>query len=202
MATEIAVQAALAATGQLFRTISSVLDTNFRFHSVLGQLQTTLEFVIPKIHRICQLRDSSDPQNHGVHRLTELLWRVEGIVRKCSAVTCWNFFKKYRYSKKLLKLDASLRRFFSVELQVLMLEDIANVSYQFEQLSMRVERRLEDKARISYQFKQLTKIIEVYQVASGLKKIVHSLHGLFLLYLTSFLRIHRWGYQIIKNSFC
>ncbi|GLU13609.1 hypothetical protein SLE2022_302360 [Rubroshorea leprosula] len=203
MATDIAFDAALGVAGQLSIAISRVLDTTFAFNAVLAQLQTTLEFVVPKIHRIRWLRDSSDLQNDGIHRLLDLLQQAEKIVNKCSAVTCWNFFNKYRYCKKLLKLDESIRRFFGLELQVVIWEDTVRICNQFDQLILRMDQRVEDPARISPHIKQLKKMIsngsriKVYQAASELKKIAQSLRGFIFLYLSSFLRIHWWSYRRI-----
>lgn len=198
---------AAAAAGQLSRLTLDVLDQTFQFDSVLLQLQITSKFVVARIQTISQLRDSSD----AIRRLTELLQKAEEIVRKCVDVACWNFLKKYRYSKKLIELDESIRRFFSVELQVVLLEETTRISNQIEQLIKRMDQRAENSARINInQFEQLIKTvsngsrIKLHQAASGLKrKVLLSLCNWFLLYLIPFLRIHKWSsYQRITNNFC
>ncbi|KAJ4954124.1 hypothetical protein NE237_030956 [Protea cynaroides] len=137
---------------ELQRVILEELYKAYHFKSYLEQLESTLQRIIPPINEIdrlnAELTDQSRPE---LERLKVELEKGQDLVRKCSSVPSWNIFKRCRYSKKILKLDKILLRFFQLDVTANIwldnkqsLVDLKEMSRKFDAFSMKSESSRSD----------------------------------------------------------
>ncbi|KAL4644920.1 hypothetical protein ACB092_02G199000 [Castanea dentata] len=98
-----------AVIGNAAQGVLHVTGRAFKFKSILKNLETTIVSANSTINEIYHL--DQEPENalmDELHMLIQELIKAKQLVGKCSKVSWWNYYKKYRYSKKLLELDGSL----------------------------------------------------------------------------------------------
>ncbi|KAJ4952292.1 hypothetical protein NE237_029124 [Protea cynaroides] len=132
---------------ELQRVILEVLHEAYHFKNYLEQLKSTIESIIPRIEEIDRLNALLTQQNRPeIERLKVELEKGQVLVRKCSSVPSWNIFMKFRNSKKILKLDKILLRFFQIDVPVNIwldnkhiLVDLKETIRKFNELSLKTE---------------------------------------------------------------
>ncbi|XP_057975719.1 probable disease resistance protein At5g66900 [Malania oleifera] len=132
-----------AVVGELLKALLDAKDSAVNFKSDFERLQCTLEYVIPLVSEIERLNDELDRPRSETQRLILKLDEGKGIVRECSKVQWWEYYRKYRYSKKILKLDQSLQRFFNVELRVGEARDVKQLLVEMQEASRKLDRLCE-----------------------------------------------------------
>ncbi|XP_050128004.1 probable disease resistance protein At5g66900 [Malus sylvestris] len=115
-----------AAVGALFSVLYDVVkdvkDKTMMFRELLGDLDSTLEALNPLIKDIERYKKVLDQSNKEVLKIVRQIADGEGLVLKCSKLSRWKSFKKYKYAKQLLDLDKCLNRL----LKILNVEGIRN----------------------------------------------------------------------------
>ncbi|CAN6541784.1 unnamed protein product [Malus baccata var. baccata] len=115
-----------AAVGALFSVLYDVVkdvkDKTIMFRELLGDLDSTLEALNPLIKDIERYKKVLDQSNKEVLKIVRQIADGEGLVLKCSKLSRWKSFKKYKYAKQLLDLDKCLNRL----LKILNVEGIRN----------------------------------------------------------------------------
>ncbi|KAJ4714951.1 RPW8.2-like protein [Melia azedarach] len=186
-----------AAVDRIYRAIFQAFKRVVKFESIIEGLRTTVSSVTSEIDRISQLESHTFLQDQ-ICKLMLLLKQAEELINICSKIARWNYYKKYRYSKKLLELDASLSR-LSMDLPPPVLLQILDKIMQQNQI---LDRMLHDRDPDDMRHHGSTTKVKL--VVTALKKIVQSLpiwiHSYFSL-LTGIRRPLR-GYQRITASFC
>jgi|UniRef100_A0A2N9FMX1 uncharacterized membrane protein YccC len=180
-----------AVFGGLLHVAIRAINRALKFKSILTHLETTIFSVTSTINDINQLdgQEAQDLENalmDELHKLIQELMKAKQLVRRCSEVAWWNYYKKYRYSKKLVEFDASLRG-LQIKMDSLS-KDIKNVKRildEIEALNRRVAQ-MEQRDRNENKF--------LHEV-SGLRRIFQTLPHQIILYLRSLLRFRRFPYQ-------
>ncbi|KAK9289877.1 hypothetical protein L1049_008811 [Liquidambar formosana] len=130
-----------AVAGELLKAVLEAKNQTLKFKPILRKLESTLKSLIPKIEEIEKLNQNLDfLQKDDIGEFAKLLRQGEELVRRCLEVAWWNCCKKYRYSDKLVELDASLREFAALNLQVNMSKDIKILLLGIKQLNERLDR--------------------------------------------------------------
>ncbi|KAL4366876.1 hypothetical protein GQ457_05G006920 [Hibiscus cannabinus] len=173
---------------QLVTVIEQQTEAGFRFESILNNIKSTLQSAYPKIGEICRLRESNDLHTDELQRLSEHMNLAMQTIDKYSRVTCWNYFKKRKYRNELLRIDASLRNFFLVNLPIDQYKNTTLIQVRLRQL---MRRKSNGSRRVLYMISGAASEI--------LTNFVRSLRSWMLLYLRSVMRITRWGYQRVNN---
>ena len=154
----------------------------FKFKSILKHLETSIVSAINEVYHLDQ-----DPENvlmDELHMLIQELIKAKQLVGKCSKVSWWNYYKKYRYSKKLLELDGSLCSLqIQMDSQIKNFKNVQRILDEIGALNRRLDQMVPEQSNES----------NVFLVGSGLRRIVQSMPGQIILYLSSLiLRFHRW----------
>ncbi|XP_057975707.1 probable disease resistance protein At5g66900 [Malania oleifera] len=129
-----------AVAGELLKALLDAKDSAVNFKSDFKRLEYTLEYVIPLVSEIERLNDKLDRPRSETQRLIIKLEEGKEIVSKCSKVQRWDYCRKYRYSKKILKLDQSLQRFFNVELTVGEARDVKQLLVEMQDAIRKLDR--------------------------------------------------------------
>ncbi|KAK2657397.1 hypothetical protein Ddye_010449 [Dipteronia dyeriana] len=166
------------------------VKTVIKFKPILENLRRNVQSLSQNIKRITQLQESADELQNQIGRLVLLLKEAEELIEKCSRIAWWNYFKKYRYSKKLIELDASLSG-ASKDFLAPICVDILLIRNEIVKLSRGLESVLHERNAHGWILKR-SKTKVVY-LASGLKKIVQSIPSWIYPYLSWLLGIHRRG---------
>lgn len=194
MAESFVLQMALeTAIEQLVRVIKKESETDLRFESILNNLKSTLDSAYPKIKEICELRESNDLQTDELHRLLHQMKQARKNVDKHSKVACWNCRNKGKYRRELLRVDASLRNFFLVNLPIDQYMNTTQIQVQLNHLKIHATNPTH---RVFYQSRY-----KVSDAASELKNVVWSLPCWIFHYLRSVMRITSWVYQRFTSNF-
>ncbi|XP_031483385.1 putative disease resistance protein At5g47280 [Nymphaea colorata] len=117
-----------AVVAELLKAVLEARDNVSEFGEHFQRLKatlTSLRYSIQQVEQIDEeLRDGKqidDAQTVKMkNRMSELREQLEYgqmLIKKCSKVRKWNLWKKYKYSKKLIKLDTEFRTFLDVEVQ-------------------------------------------------------------------------------------
>ncbi|XP_043720387.1 putative disease resistance protein At5g47280 [Telopea speciosissima] len=150
MASQTAIGILLGAPAQeLLRFIIVNMNKAIHFKTYLEKLQLTLESITPVINEVRRLNAVlTDRPRSDIERLKAELENGKELVIKCWTVPSWNYFKRLRYSKKILKFDKNLRRFFKMEVPAdiwlgckQILVEMGEMMRNFDRMSM---RRVED----------------------------------------------------------
>ncbi|KAK1587862.1 hypothetical protein Q3G72_017589 [Acer saccharum] len=170
------------------RSILKAVKTVIKFESTLENLRRNVQSLNQSINRI--LQESADELPDQINRLVLLLKEAEELIKKCSRIAWWNYFKKYRYAKRLIELDASLNG-ASMDFLAPIWVNILQIQNEIVKLSKSLESVLHDRnAHGGILKRSKTKVV---YLASGLKKIVQSIPSWIYPYLSWLLRIHRRG---------
>ncbi|XP_019176393.1 PREDICTED: probable disease resistance protein At5g66900 [Ipomoea nil] len=88
------------------------------FRSDFESLKSTLCRIQPIFHDIEKLNKLTGTREDETKVLIKQLADGEALVEECKKIKRHNLCKKWRYSKKLAKLEKSLLRFFSIDVQI------------------------------------------------------------------------------------
>ncbi|OMP02089.1 Reticulon [Corchorus olitorius] len=120
------------AVGGLTRAIEDVLETATRFKPVLNHLNDTISWITPRIREISRSEDFEDE----IQRLLDLLNEAKRNVDKCSRISSWNYYKKYKMAKKLIELDNSIRTTVQLFFPVMILGDTRQILDSVDELKL------------------------------------------------------------------
>ncbi|OVA18592.1 Disease resistance protein [Macleaya cordata] len=130
-----------AVVSEVLKVVIEAIHTASSCKSLLEQLKSTLVRIIPRIDEIKRLgAERTDRQITDLSELDSELKKGEVIVRKCSKVECWNYYKKYRYAKKILKLDAYLVRFFQLDVNLEIWCDTKRILVDVQESNRKLDR--------------------------------------------------------------
>ncbi|XP_010270809.1 PREDICTED: putative disease resistance protein At5g47280 [Nelumbo nucifera] len=107
-----------AVASELLKLIIEETKKAVQFRQHLERLKSTLADVKPVVERGKALGDQlTDRPRPNVVKLVEQLNKGKKFVTECETIPKWNYIKKYKYSKRFIKLDESLRSFFQLDAQ-------------------------------------------------------------------------------------
>ena len=125
MALELIGGAALgAAFEKLFSATANAMNKATLFKSSLKKLEERLTSLNPMIQRIKRLNYDLNSPKEEIEKLIRILEDGEKLIHKRSEVSCFHFFKKWRYANKIEALEASLLQYFQFDLQALILLEV------------------------------------------------------------------------------
>ncbi|BFG30296.1 hypothetical protein CerSpe_165700 [Prunus speciosa] len=81
-----------------------------RFKSLVGDLNSSIHGMKPLIQDIEKLNNLLGQPKDELENLKEIMKEGDALVAKCSTISRWNAYKKYKYAKKLHDLDKRLNR--------------------------------------------------------------------------------------------
>lgn len=140
MATNLIEGASLGSVMSLLMTaVVDVTQNVATFNFGLDRLKETLSTVKPLIEDIEKLNELLDRPQQETDSFLCQLKRGEKLVRKCSKIKCWDFYRRYTYSKKLKDLDESLLRFFQLDAQVHVVRDNKRIMVGMREVDEKVD---------------------------------------------------------------
>lgn len=174
-----------AVIGTAAKGVLHVTGRVFKFKTILKHLETTIVSANSTINEIYHLdQDRENALMDELHKLIQELIKAKQLVGKCSKVSWWNYYKKYRYSKKLLELEGSLCSLqIQMDSQIKNFKNVQRILDEIGVLNRRLDQMVPEQSNES----------NVFLVGSGLRRIVQSMPRQIILYLSSLiLRFHRW----------
>lgn len=129
-----------AIAGELLKALLNAEDKAASFKSYFSRLEKTLAVVIPLVDQIQCINEQLDRSQSETSRLIALLQDGKGLVSKCAKVHSWDVYRRYRYSKKILKLEESLLRFVNVDMSVAGARDNKEVLQEVRSISHKLDR--------------------------------------------------------------
>lgn len=100
----------------LYETVKDVITTTCMFESFLERLKSTLDVLEPLVKEIRRSNREFDRPEEVIKGLIEKMEKGEELVRKFSKLPWWKYLMRFRYAKKLCKLEEALFGFFELEL--------------------------------------------------------------------------------------
>ncbi|CAN6571257.1 unnamed protein product [Malus baccata var. baccata] len=102
--------------GELFAgsAVGALFTVLYEVRAPLGGLDSTLETLNPLIKDIERYKEVLDQSNKEVEKIVRQIVNREELVLKCSKLSPWKGFKKYKYAKQLLDLDKCLNRWLKI----------------------------------------------------------------------------------------
>ena len=128
-----------AGFGGLFRAVVEAIKTPAMFHDVLEELESRLSSIQPIIKDIESFNKILDKE-HETKQLFEIICKGQKLVRKCSKIQRWNFFKKTCYIYKLQGLKKWLERFCQIDMQTQQTRDIKDVLFEVKEFGLEFRR--------------------------------------------------------------
>ncbi|XVF15613.1 hypothetical protein REPUB_Repub09cG0169300 [Reevesia pubescens] len=119
------------AVNSLLQTILGVIKRVKKFEPVLNHLKDTVQWITPRIKEISRSTDSKE-----IERLLNQLNQARESVEKCSEVSSWNYYKKYKLAKELFELDNSIRTTLEVFFPVMILQDTRRILDSVNELKL------------------------------------------------------------------
>ncbi|CAN1759346.1 Probable disease resistance protein At5g66900 [Linum perenne] len=113
-----------AVAGELLSAVKETLKKAIEFRSVLQDLQSTLESIIPLVQQIQGLNEKLGRNKSEMAAFVEEIQRGVQLVKKCSSIRWYTCWKRPRYRDKLKSLDEYLRNFCGLDLQLQQSVDI------------------------------------------------------------------------------
>uniref|UniRef100_A0A2P2JH99 Leucine-rich repeat-containing protein n=2 Tax=Rhizophora mucronata TaxID=61149 RepID=A0A2P2JH99_RHIMU len=120
--------------------VLQVVNKNVMFKPTLKRLGDTLQSMTPKIKQIEQLNMELDRPKEEIQVLKAMMNRGRLLVLKCSTINRYNYIKKPFYTKKLLKLESSIRRYISIDLHLQHSVDQKETYAEVRQISFGMRR--------------------------------------------------------------
>lgn len=185
----------VAVEGALKKLVQAIKIV-IRFESILQRLKGTVLALSLHINKIAELKVSEALQDQII-RLVLLLEEAEELIKKCSKIAWWNYCKKYRYSKKLIELDASLNK-ASTGLIPAVWENIFRIQEEINELNQKLERIMHEKSAYRLLKRSRTKVL---YVTGGLKNIIQSVNVWIYSYLNWIWLRRRSGYRRISSCY-
>ena len=115
----------------LLGAISRVIKTAERFKQILNHLDDTVNWITPRIEEISRSKNSQE-----IKRLLNLLNQAKETVDKCSGLSSWNYYKKFKFAKELIQLDNSIRTTLQVFFPVMILGDTRQILDGVDELKL------------------------------------------------------------------
>ncbi|XP_019176332.1 PREDICTED: RPW8-like protein 3 [Ipomoea nil] len=106
------------AFNKLFAAVSDAGRRVAAFRSDIESLKSTLFQIKPIFQDIEKLNKLTGTQEAGTEALIKQLKDGEALIQECLSIKPYHLLKKWRCSKKLAKLEKSLVRFFSIDVQI------------------------------------------------------------------------------------
>ncbi|XP_059456517.1 RPW8-like protein 2 [Corylus avellana] len=103
----------------LYETVKDVITTTCMFESILERLKSTLDVLEPLVKEIRRSNRELDRPEEFIKGLIEKMEEGEKLVRDYSKLPWWKYLMRFRYAKKLIKLEDALCLFFGLELPAL-----------------------------------------------------------------------------------
>ncbi|XVF61879.1 hypothetical protein PTKIN_Ptkin08bG0169800 [Pterospermum kingtungense] len=134
---------------ELLRLVIEATQSAAMFRDVLKELQFTLSSIERTAKDIDLLNKELDKE-HETREFDEIVSRGQKLVRKCSSIPRWNFYKKSYYTHKLRGLKRSLELYCQVNMQAQNTRDTKECLLEVKDISTRV-RGLSSKEESSGQ---------------------------------------------------
>ena len=119
-----------ALAGELLKAVLELKRRVVIFEATLTRLESTLETLCPVIQVIqyqCSVLGRPDRELQRLAMIRIELEKGKELVSKCFQVWRLDILRKNRYAKRLEKLDESLRRFLSVDMQALIVVNVNEI---------------------------------------------------------------------------
>ncbi|KAL3722209.1 hypothetical protein ACJRO7_034560 [Eucalyptus globulus] len=100
------------AFGELFALVKEVVQTIAVFQEQLKKIESTLDSIYPIMRDIDEFNRRMDRKDLG--KIRALINDGKDMVKKCLKIKKFNLYERYKYSKKLTELDATLFREFQL----------------------------------------------------------------------------------------
>lgn len=128
----------------LYDIIKHVIHKNLIFKPLFEDMKSSLDTLRPLIQQIVECNNKLIYcSKEELQRLEEVMKEGAQLVEKCSKVSLWVPYKKYKYGRKLLKLDESLKK----QLDILQLRVSIKMVAGFDNLAAKVDQ-MNDKKQI------------------------------------------------------
>ncbi|KAJ0442226.1 putative powdery mildew resistance protein, RPW8 [Helianthus annuus] len=127
------------AVSKLSDAIIHVMKTTSQFKSKLTQLQETVTRIKSIVDEIQKHNQVLDRPNQETELFIAQLKSAQDLVLKCEHIK-WNFYKRYRQSLKLDDLNASMLRFFQIDVQLQEARDVKEVLVVVKDVQNRMDR--------------------------------------------------------------
>ncbi|KAG6768056.1 hypothetical protein POTOM_026953 [Populus tomentosa] len=101
-----------AVFGGLVKVIENVTKKALVFKTKLKQIQETLESNSPILNEIKQLDERLDRRNEQIEKIMEVIRNGETLVLECSKIRWYHFWRRPKYTDKLIELERSINQFF------------------------------------------------------------------------------------------
>ncbi|XP_004296566.1 PREDICTED: probable disease resistance protein At5g66900 [Fragaria vesca subsp. vesca] len=100
----------------LYGGVETLIANNLLFESLSTDIKAKLDALRPMIQKMVQRNHQPDcPEDPVLRDLRVLMEEGAVVVCKCfSKIRIWNFYKKYKYTNKLLKLNEALEKQLSL----------------------------------------------------------------------------------------
>lgn len=106
-----------AVFGEALTAILEEANSASKFKSTFKRFESTTRAVDPLIKRIESINQKLEREEE-LKALTDKIKEAEELIRKCSKVRSFDFFRKAHYAKKLEKLDENITKLLQVNLQL------------------------------------------------------------------------------------
>ncbi|KAJ0816653.1 putative protein kinase RLK-Pelle-LRR-I-1 family [Helianthus annuus] len=120
--------------------IGHVIKKTWEFKSQLTQIEETIRVNKPIINKWQKLNELLDRPQEEIDMFIGQLKGAEHLVLKCEHIE-QNFYKRYRQSLKLEDLNASLLRFFRIDVQLQEARDVKEVLEVVKDVQKRMEKQ-------------------------------------------------------------
>ncbi|XP_059623805.1 probable disease resistance protein At5g66900 isoform X2 [Cornus florida] len=128
-----------AAVGELLSVVLDVTKKAIKFKSILKDLESTLQKIEPVFAEIEKLNKVLDRPAQETEMFTDRLKKAQKLVYKCSKIRWWNYCKKPFYAQKLIDLDASILKFFQIEVQAQMSVDNKRILVTVKEIDAKLD---------------------------------------------------------------
>ncbi|KAM5581576.1 putative disease resistance protein [Rosa sericea] len=107
----------------LYDGVKDLIVKNFIFKSLFKDVKSRLDDWAPLIKKMAQHNQKMDRPEKELKALEEVMEKGQELVNKCSKITRWSPFKKYKYAKELLEWQESLKS----PLETLKVQEAVNI---------------------------------------------------------------------------
>ncbi|XP_062010050.1 probable disease resistance protein At5g66900 [Rosa rugosa] len=89
--------------------VQDLIVKNFIFKSLFNDVRSRLDDLAPLIKEMAQYNQKMGRPEKELEALKGVMEKGQELVNKCSTITRWSPFKKYKYARKLLQWQESLK---------------------------------------------------------------------------------------------
>ncbi|XP_050382699.1 probable disease resistance protein At5g66900 [Argentina anserina] len=93
----------------LYAGVEDLIVKNYIFKSVFNDAKSRLDDLAPLIKEMAQYNQKMNRPEMRLEALKRVMEKGQELVNKCSTITRWSPFKKYKYARKLLQWEESLK---------------------------------------------------------------------------------------------